>query len=101
MTTAVEDPVPDDRRHVLQDLGWQVTRVEDTMHGSARVYPEMHVPGTEHLRMSILAAWADVLAGHLAIYSVGPRVPVTLELDVHLFTPGTHLGHGRAAWPRR
>ena len=92
MTTAVEDAVPSERRHVLQDLGWTVTRAEDTMQGSARVYPEMHVPGTDHLRMSILAAWADVLAGHLAIYSVGPRVPVTLELDVHLFAPAPTSG---------
>jgi acyl-coenzyme A thioesterase PaaI-like protein len=92
MTTAVEDAVPSERRHVLQDLGWQVTRTEDIMQGSARVFPEMHVPGTEHLRLSILAAWADVLAGHLAIYSVGPRVPVTLELDVHLFGPAPTAG---------
>jgi len=92
MTTAVEDAVPNERRHVLQDLGWTVTRTEDLMQGAARVYPEMHVPGTEHLRMSILAAWADVLAGHLAIYSVGPRVPVTLELDVHLFAPAPASG---------
>ena len=92
MTTAVEDAVPNERRHVLQDLGWTVTRAEDVMRGMARVYPEMHVPGTEHLRMSILAAWADVLAGHLAISSVGPRVPVTLELDVHLFAPAPASG---------
>jgi acyl-coenzyme A thioesterase PaaI-like protein len=92
MTTAVDDAVPNERRHVLGDLGWTVTRTEDVMRGMARVYPEMHVPGTEHLRMSILAAWADVLAGHLAIYSVGPRVPVTLELDVHLFAPAPASG---------
>ncbi len=96
MSTTVEDGAA--RSHVLQDLGWGVSRVGDEMHGSAEVFPEMYVPGTEHLRVSILAAWADVLAGHLAIYSVGPRVPVTLELDVHLFdpAPGTGTVHGVA-----
>jgi acyl-coenzyme A thioesterase PaaI-like protein len=92
MTPAPEGPGSGESRHVLQDLGWTVNRREDSMHGAARVYPEMHVPGTEHLRMSILAAWADVLAGHLAISSVGPRVPVTLELDVHLFAPAPTSG---------
>jgi len=84
------------RRHVLQDLGWGVTRVGDALHGSSSVTPEMHVPGTERLRTSILAAWADVLAGHLAVDTIAPRVPVTLELDVHLYRPAPGAGpvHG-------
>jgi acyl-coenzyme A thioesterase PaaI-like protein len=88
MTTTVEGeeeaPV---RRHVLQELGWDVQPPGDEdgrMTGSAVVFPEMYAPGTEHLRTSILAAWADVVAGYLAVQTVGPRVPVTLELDVHL-----------------
>ena len=91
-----------DRRHVLQDLGWAVTRSEtgdDAIAGSAAISPEMHVPGTGQVRLSILAAWADVLAGHLAAPTIHPRVPVTLELDVHLFEPphgaGTVRGVGR------
>ena len=100
MTSPTERSAPSERTHVLSDLGWTVNRAEDAMDGAARVYPEMHVPGTDHLRVSILAAWADVLAGHLAIYSVAPRVPVTLELDVHLFAPaptsGTVSGVARA-----
>jgi acyl-coenzyme A thioesterase PaaI-like protein len=93
MTTTVEEGAgPLARKHVLHDLGWQVTRVGDQMEGSATVVPEMFVPGTEHLRVSILTAWADVLAGYLAIYSVGPRVPVTLELDVHLYAPISGVG---------
>jgi acyl-coenzyme A thioesterase PaaI-like protein len=74
-------------RHVLQDLGWHVGRTDDGLRGSASVTPEMHVPGTSHLRTSILAIWADVLAGHLAVDTISPRVPVTLELDVHLYRP--------------
>jgi acyl-coenzyme A thioesterase PaaI-like protein len=80
------------RRHVLQDLGWEVTLSEAERHGSATLTPEMHVPGTGHLRTSILAAWADVLAGHLAVDTIAPRVPVTLELDVHLYRPAPGEG---------
>src|SRR5579872_5564736 len=96
MTTTVEgEEAASERRHVLQELGWVVTPAEDGnggMTGSATVYPEMHAPGTSHLRTSILAAWADVVAGYLAVQTVGPRVPVTLELDVHLYRPAPGEG---------
>ena len=45
------------------------------MTGSAVVFPEMHAPGTEHLRTSILAAWADVVAGYLAVQTVARACP--------------------------
>jgi acyl-coenzyme A thioesterase PaaI-like protein len=54
------------------------------MRGSAHVVPEMWVPGTRALRTSILAAWADVVAGYSVIGLFDPAVPVTLDLDVHL-----------------
>jgi acyl-coenzyme A thioesterase PaaI-like protein len=79
-------------RHVLQDLGWVVVRSDDGLRGSASVVPQMHVPGTGHLRTSILAVWADVLSGHLAVDTISPRVPVTLELDVHLYRPAPGSG---------
>jgi acyl-coenzyme A thioesterase PaaI-like protein len=86
------------RRHVLSDLGWAIRRVGPELHGTALVVPEMHVPGARHLRTSILAVWADTLAGLLAAEVIGPRVPVTLELDVQLYRPppadGTVQGVG-------
>ena len=70
MTSTVEgEEAAPARRHVLQELGWDVAPSEEgdgRMLGSAVVVPEMHVPGTSHLRTSILAAWADVVAGYLA-----------------------------------
>jgi acyl-coenzyme A thioesterase PaaI-like protein len=84
-------------RHILQDLGWEVVRSDDGLAGWATVVPEMHVSGTSHLRASILAAWADVLAGHLAVDTISPRVPVTLELDVHLYRPAPGEGVVRGA----
>jgi acyl-coenzyme A thioesterase PaaI-like protein len=95
-TTVDGDVAPAERRHVLHDLGWGITRSDRGLSGSAQVVPEMHVPGSSCLRTSILAAWADVVAGHLAVEEVAPRVPVTLELDVHLYRPGPAGGrvHG-------
>jgi acyl-coenzyme A thioesterase PaaI-like protein len=89
------------RGHVLRELGWSVRRAGDGLHGSATIVPEMCVPGTSHLRTSILATWADTLAGLLVIDSIGPREPVTLELDVHLYRPppgsGTVVGVATSA----
>lgn len=81
-------PHPGDlERHIMRDLGFDVVAAGDEMHGSAHVVPEMWVPGTEALRTSILATWADVAAGYIAIGLFTPGVPVTLDLDVHLFAP--------------
>ena len=83
-----EIPHPGDiERHIMRDLGFGVASVGDEMHGSALVVPEMLVPGTDALRTSILAAWADVAAGHISIGLFDPGVPVTLDLDVHLYAP--------------
>lgn len=83
-------------RHILRELGFTTSRAGDEMHGTALVTPEMHVPGTAALRTSILATWADNLAGLLAVDAMTPRVPVTLELDVHLYRPAPAAGvvHG-------
>jgi acyl-coenzyme A thioesterase PaaI-like protein len=70
--------------HILQELGFAVRVAGDELHGSAEVTPFAHVPGTRSLRTSVLASWADMLAGLLAARAMAPRVPVTLELDVHL-----------------
>jgi acyl-coenzyme A thioesterase PaaI-like protein len=74
-------------RHIMRDLGFGVTPVDGEMHGSGAVVPEMCVPGTSALRTSVLAAWADVAAGHVAMGLFDPGVPVTLDLDLHLHQP--------------
>jgi len=70
--------------HIMRDLGFSVGLIGNEMHGSAHVVPEMWVPDSDALRMGILAAWVDMVAGHLAIDLFTPSVPVTLDLDVHL-----------------
>jgi acyl-coenzyme A thioesterase PaaI-like protein len=68
------------------------------MHGAALIIPQLHVPGCSQLRASILATWADHLMGLLASQVMMPRVPATLELDVHLYRPAPGAGtvEGRA-----
>lgn len=73
------------RRHVLLELGLGVRRAGDGLVGEAPIVPEMHVPGSDVLRTSILATWTDTVSGLLVADVVHPRVPVTLELDVHLY----------------
>jgi acyl-coenzyme A thioesterase PaaI-like protein len=82
----------ENQRHIVKELGFGFKRVGEEMHGTASVTPEMWVPGTSQLRTSILAAWADLLAGNLAVEAMPLRVPVTLELDVHLYRPAPASG---------
>lgn len=74
-----------DSAHILTELGLQTTVVGDEFHGDAVIVPEMFVPGTSNLRTSILAVWTDIVAGHAAVRAVAPAVPVTLDMDVHLY----------------
>lgn len=73
--------------HIIAELGFGVRKAGDEVRGSGSVVPEMWTPGTTCVRTSILATWVDIVAGHLAVGSFAPRVPVTLELDVHLYRP--------------
>ena len=77
----------DPKTHILSELGFELARDGEEMHGRAEVVPEMFAPGTSSIRTSILASWTDVTCGMLAVDVIGPRVPVTLELDVHLYEP--------------
>jgi acyl-coenzyme A thioesterase PaaI-like protein len=80
------------RSHLLQELGFAVRQDGETLHGTASITPYMHVPGTDCLRASILASWADMLCGLLSMRAFGGRVSVTLELDVHLYRPAPGWG---------
>src|ERR1700678_3024350 len=66
------------RSHLLQELGFAVRQDGETLHGTASITPYMHVPGTDCLRSSILASWADMLCGLLSMRAFGGRVSVTL-----------------------
>lgn len=93
---ALDSGLAEGRGQILRELGFVTRRAGEELHGSAVITPEMHVPGTRRLRTSIIATWADTLAGLLASLVMGPRVPVTLELDVHLHGPAPAAGEVRA-----
>lgn len=78
--------------HILSELGFAVTTGDGGLEGAATITPEMHAPGTSSLRASVLAVWTDVLCGLLAASEMGGRVPVTLELDIHLYRPAPSAG---------
>lgn len=80
------------RAHILHEIGFGVRRVDGGLAGQAAVYPALHVPGTERLRTSVLAIWVDTLCGLMAAESTAPSVPVTVELDVHLYQPAPGSG---------
>lgn len=79
-------------RHILGELGFATRLVGEELHGTASITPEMHVLGVPCLRTSILATWADTMSGLLATRVTAPGVPVTLELDVHLYRPAPAAG---------
>jgi acyl-coenzyme A thioesterase PaaI-like protein len=77
--------------HIMRDLGFDVQARGEEMHGTGHVIREMWAPGSEALRLSILASWADMVAGYLAIGLFDPSVPVTLDLDVHVHHPAVRV----------
>jgi len=83
--------------HVLSELGFVVERTASGLEGSAEVREPMAVPGNGALRLSIVAAWADIVAGLLAVDVLAPSVPVTMELDVHLAEQAPRNGRLRVA----
>jgi acyl-coenzyme A thioesterase PaaI-like protein len=80
------------RHHILQELGFAVRQDGEELHGTALITPYLQVPGTPQLRASIMATWSDMLCGLLAMRAMVSRVPVTLELDVHLYRPAPGSG---------
>jgi len=98
----VDAPSPEARhreaygQHLLAELGFTSRAVGGELHGTGVITPPMHVPGTSLLRTSVLAIWADMVGGLLTMRVIAPRVPVTLELDVHLYRPAPSAGRLRA-----
>ena len=73
--------------HIVSELGLQTYAAGETFAGRADVLPEACVPGTEALRTSVLATWADIVTGYAAMLAVAPRIPLTLDLEVQVVEP--------------
>ena len=72
---------------IFKEFGLTLEADGDDLVGKAGVVPHMLVPGTDILRLSVLAVWADTIIGLIAMQAIAPRVPTTLELDVHVYAP--------------
>jgi acyl-coenzyme A thioesterase PaaI-like protein len=87
--------------HMLLELGLDLWPEDDEQRAVGPVFDAMLLPGTETMRTSVLAVWADTVAGHLVVPRLAPRVPVTLELGVDVYREpvGMHEIHmvGRLA----
>jgi acyl-coenzyme A thioesterase PaaI-like protein len=66
-----------------------IERDGDDVVSRGTVFDGMNIPGTDTLRLSVVAAWADTVLGILAVKNIVPSVPATVQLDVHLVRPIT------------
>lgn len=74
-------------RSVISELGMTIRPDGDELVSHATIFDGMKLPGTDILRLSVVAAWADTVLGVQAMKSIVPSVPATVELDVHLIRP--------------
>ncbi|SQE00443.1 Thioesterase superfamily protein (fragment) [Parafrankia sp. Ea1.12] len=77
----------DDVRHIVMELGLGFSVDDGVATGRADVFAELCVPGTTALRTSVLATWADIVTGVLALNLTAPRPALTLDLDVQVVEP--------------
>ncbi len=79
------------RPHATDELAFAVYLDGDDLRGEATLTPHAYVPGTDVPRITVLTAWADYTVGALAVSALAPRMPVTLELSVHLYPEAAGL----------
>lgn len=65
------------------------TEINDdgTVTATAPVLDTACQPGTDVLRTSVLATWADVVTGTVASHAILPRIPVTVDLETQVVRP--------------
>jgi len=86
----VDQAVPDVSTYLsehggsIRDLALLTDLDGDGLVGIGETVPEMFVPGTDVVRASVLATYADIVAGKFANSKFAPSICVTLDLDLHL-----------------
>jgi acyl-coenzyme A thioesterase PaaI-like protein len=87
-------PVISPSRSIVIELGLDVVSAGEVVSARAEVIPETCTADGSVLRTSVLATWADVVMGTAAGWAIGPRIPLTGDLEVHLLgiaRPGSTL----------
>jgi acyl-coenzyme A thioesterase PaaI-like protein len=72
---------------IVLELAFESTIVDDEVRCRTESTPEVHGPGTDRLRTSVVAALVDVTLGNLAVLRIWPRNAMTTHLEVHLHAP--------------
>ncbi|CAI7976442.1 hypothetical protein FRAHR75_250025 [Frankia sp. Hr75.2] len=65
----------DDVQHIVMELGLGFSVDGGIATGHADVFAELCVPGATALRTSVLATWADIVTGTLALNLTTPGRP--------------------------
>ncbi|MEX5713648.1 thioesterase, partial [Parafrankia sp. FMc6] len=65
----------DDVRHIVMELALGFSVDGGITTGHADVFAELCVPGATALRTSVLATWADIVTGTLALNLTTPGRP--------------------------
>jgi acyl-coenzyme A thioesterase PaaI-like protein len=87
-------PVISPPRSIIIELGLDVVSAGEVVSARAEVIPETCTPANAVVRTSVLATWADVIMGTAAGWAIGPRIPLTGDLEVQLLgiaRPGSTL----------
>ena len=91
MPATAAQPPQSDADHVLVgygsvvgELGFSTDGDGERMVGRGDVVQGMWTPGTERVRTSVLATWADVLTGIQTSEAISPGIPVTVDLEVNV-----------------
>ncbi|HWI43178.1 MAG TPA: hotdog domain-containing protein [Nocardioides sp.] len=74
-------------RNFIPEMGFSLRRCGEGLEGECAVGEDLCVPGTHHLRASVLVLWADVICGLQTAAAVAPKIPATLELGLEMFRP--------------
>lgn len=77
----------DARGHFIGSLGFENEIGEESSWGAVNMTPFLSVPGSNWPIASTLLTFADVLVGRLASERTAPRISITSDLNVRLFSP--------------
>ena len=84
-------PAPGPGR-LLLGLDLEMSVDGEGLRARAGITREIHGPGTDRLRTSVVAAWLDIVLGTSAVELMWPRPLLTLNLDVQILAPPPGAG---------
>ena len=84
LTTWDED---NDTARFLRPMGLAIGPGEGSWGGQAMVSDELRIPGTDRIRSSVLACWADMVSGSETMMQIPDRISLTVDLTIRPLAP--------------